>query len=155
MLQLELAERESMNDSFSTVLNSTSRAIQHWFDKQQGEARAWAGLLSVAESDQEIETLMQPLLGEKNYVAFLIINRKGQVSASDYSGWIGRQLGSLTGKKFVKQTFVAPGFSSVSLPGKWGMKQGDTSDQALMAVSAAIRGSDGESTSAVVLLTFC
>ena len=152
MLQLELAEREGMNDSFSTVLNSTSRAIQHWFDKQQGEARAWAGLLSVADPDQEIETLMQPLLGENIYVAFLIIDRKGQVSASDNSSWVGRQLGSLTGKKFIKQTFVAPGFSSVSLPGKWGIKQGDNSDQVLMAVSAAIRGSDGESTSAVVLL---
>jgi PAS domain S-box-containing protein len=152
MLQLELAEQEEMNDSFSAVMLSTSRAIQDWFDEQEGEARAWAGLLSVSDPGQGIDTLLQPLLKENIYADFLIMDRKGRVTGSNNESWEGRQLSELTGKKFVKQTFVAPGFSAVSLPGLWQMGQSGDSLQALMAVSAAIPNREGESTTAVVLL---
>jgi PAS domain S-box-containing protein len=152
MLQLELAEQKEIKDSFTTVLYSTSRTIQDWFEEQEGEARAWAGLLAVSDYGQDIDTLLQPLLAENIYVAFLLMDRKGQVTDSDNDLWVGRQLGKLTGKKFIKQTFVAPGYSAVSLPRMWQMGQAGDAVQALMAVSAAIPDIQGESTSAVVLL---
>jgi PAS domain S-box-containing protein len=169
MVQLELAAREDMRNSFGMVINSTSKSIHQWFSEQQREARAWATLLKNNEvglwhqdgtlkqpvestSIAQLKSYLQPLIDEKDYEGFLIISGGGQVIASDHEFWIGLQLSSVVGKKFVKATFAAPDFSAAALPKLWRFENGSDQQRPMMAASGAIPGHESTSGAAIVLL---
>jgi PAS domain S-box-containing protein len=169
MEQLELAAREDMRDSFGMVLNSTSKTLHQWFSEQQREARAWATLLNNNEiglwdendtlkrpvesaSSAQLKSYLLPLVNEKDYEGFLIISNNGEVIASDHKFWVGLQLSSVIGKKFIKETFAAPDYSAASLPKLWQFENGNDQERAMMAVSAAIPGSVNPTDAALVLL---
>jgi PAS domain S-box-containing protein len=172
MLQLELAEREDLHDAFSTVLESTSKAVQQWFREQHREARVWATVLAdsgisalLDESElpasgegrsatwAELQPFLQPLIDQKGYEGFLLVQQDGgQVVASDHESWIGRQLTSRIAQEFINETFASPNFSSVTLPRLWQSEDSTGEGKAIMMVSAAIPGMDGPSDLAIVLL---
>ena len=154
-LQLQLAEREGKQDAFNTVLDSTSKAVQQWFLNQQREVRVWADHLgkeqlattlreissgSVSEVDASIGTKLDATLAklveEREYEAYLVIGKQGQIFMSDERSLAGLQLNELVGESFIQELFKAPDYSAVMLPRQW--QDTAFSGQAMMMVGAAI-----------------
>ena len=159
MAHLELAEREDLHDAFSTVLNSTNRALEMWFDDQQREARVWASELDRNDVHQllgEFETaalksVLRPLINEKGYRGYMVLQKDGLVLASDRDSYVGQKIGKLTGWRFLDSIFEGPDYSAMMLPRLWQSEQGSTS-RAIMMVGAVIPDDGDLSDSAIVLL---
>jgi PAS domain S-box-containing protein len=164
MSQLELAERLDKLEAFKTVLNSTTRATRQWFSEQESEARVWANHLgregtattltqapeqAEAALAQIDETLAQ-VRRERQYEAYLIMTRNGEVLASNERSFIGRQLQPFVGSEFIEEAFSAPDYSAIMLPRLWQGVEGGS--RAVMMVGAGLTGGDDASSMALVLL---
>jgi PAS domain S-box-containing protein len=152
MLNLELAEREDLHDAFTTVLDSTSKAVQMWSREEQSEARVWANLLSRSNFEERLESLLQPLLASQNYQGFLLVHKNGEVLASDQDSFTGRHAGGVIDQSFLDGIFTGPDFSEIQLPKLWEGESGEGSSRPIMMVGAAIPSSDGAGEHAIVLL---
>jgi len=159
MAHLELAEREDLHDAFSTVLNSTHRALEMWFDDQQREARVWASELDrndvhqlLGESETAaLKSVLRPLINEKGYRGYMVLQKDGLVLASDRESFVGQKISKLTGWRFLDSIFEGPDYSAMMLPRLWQSDQGGVS-KAIMMVGAAIPDDSAPSDSAIVLL---
>ena len=159
MAHLELAEREDLHDAFSTVLNSTNRALEMWFGDQQREARVWASELDrngvhqlLGESETAVlKSVLRPLINEKGYRGYMVLQKDGLVLASDRASLVGQNVGKLTGWRFLDSIFEGPDYSAMLLPRLWQSDQ-DSTSRAIMMVGAVIPDEGIPPDSAIVLL---
>jgi PAS domain S-box-containing protein len=124
--RLEAEEKNSLRDQLTTVLNTTSRATEQWFQEREQEARIWArriqdsGLMGEtvlsAETRAAIRAILQPVVIEKSYLGYALIDRNGSIVASSQTSSVGSQLTEEIEIQFVETALRAPGFSSVMLP---------------------------------------
>jgi len=168
-VQLELAEREGQHDAFSTVLESTSRAIQQWIHDQEVEVRVWANHLGEEQTPSllrqsisadaamddssigsKLDTTLASLVKEQDYEAYLVVAENGQIRASDKKSLIGRQLDELLDQNFIQEVFAGPDFSAVMLPRQW--RDSAFTSGAVMMAGAAIPENGSTSDSALVFL---
>jgi len=124
--RLEAAETNSLRDQLTTVLNTTAKATEQWFREREQEARIWARRLQDSDLMQEsvpsaatqaaIRAILQPVVIEKSYLGYALINRDGTIVASSRDSSVGEQLSLDVETRFVDTALQAPGFSSVVLP---------------------------------------
>ena len=171
MLYLELTEREDMHDALSSVLDSTTGAIEQWFLNQERSVRVWAGLIGKEKviETQVIADLSTPdpssspflpslvatlenLIAEQGYEGFLILSKRGQVIASDLEPLIGLQKNGFISQEFIDQIFAAPNYSSVRLPRLWQNEVHGLKSRLYMMAGAAIAAEEGAPEFALVFL---
>ncbi len=171
MLYLELTEREDMHEALSSVLDSTTGAIQQWFLNQERSVRVWAGLIGreniiekqvVADSStaglsslpfqSSLVATLENLIAEQAYEGFLVLSKDGQVIASDHESLIGLQKNGFISQDFIDHTFSAPNYSSVRLPRLWQNEVHGLENRPYMMVGAAIPADGGAPEFALVLL---
>jgi PAS domain S-box-containing protein len=170
MLQLELAEREDLQDAFSTVLDSTAKTVETWAAEEQLEARAWANLLGNSELGMGAESseaavpakpavlseilhsLLEPLMSVQGYHGFLVVHEYGEILAASQDSFVGQDMEHLIDKRFLKNLFLGPDFSAVMLPKLWQQESGGGDAFPLMMAGASIHAEDGSRDHALVLL---
>jgi len=171
MLHLELSEKEDLHDAFTTVLDSTTKAVQVWSREEQNEVRTWARLLAdydmgqslapeasaeLASGDRSesanLESLLHPLMEVQGYQGYLIVQESGYVIASDQNSFVGQQSGRLIHPLFLREIFTGPDYSAVMLPRLWEDNSGGIDQRPIMMVGAAIPSNGAEQVSAIVLL---
>jgi PAS domain S-box-containing protein len=171
MLYLELTEREDIHEALSSVLGSTTGAIQQLFLNQERRVRVWAGLIgrekvmetqvvaglstadvSSSNFQPELVATLENLIAEQDYEGFLILSKRGQVIASDLEPLIGLQINEFISQDFVDQTFAAPNYSSVRLPRLWQNEINGLESRLYMMAGAVIPVEEGTPEFALVFL---
>jgi PAS domain S-box-containing protein len=171
MLHLELAEQEDLHDAFSTVLDSTRKAVKVWSHEEQNEARSWARLLANQDLDQSlaqgqnqglnpeeqsasahVASLLQPLMEVKGYQGYLIVHENGDVLTSNHESLTGPQSSQLIDQLFLREIFTGPDYSAILLPKLWEDASGRYEKRPIMMVGAVIPAGNGAQDTAIVLM---
>ena len=132
--QLEADEMASLEDELSAILDMTSSATDQWFRDREQETRIWArrlqesGLIrrireeGVAAGEElggvqtDIHEVLQPVIVDKGYLAYLLVRSDGLVVAASQTTAIGQHIVSTDLSAFVAHALQAPRYSSVILP---------------------------------------
>jgi len=156
--------RLELNNSLTTVMNTTSKAAVNWMDDREDEAQIWANLPAVRQVCQDLQsvqptqdtllsvlsesglsTQLNPLLSGPRYEGYLLMSVDGTILASDQAAEVGSESSDQIPISFLSQTMSGPRYSGVSLP-----QQLPNSEAAMFAM-AAVRDLDGNSLCALAL----
>ena len=160
MLRLELAEQEDLREAFSTVLDSTARAIEMWSAEEQRQARVWANLLGrsgLTLASREggwsptdgLHATLQPLLEVQGYLGWLVVHEYGEVVGSSDDSIISNSSDDLTSQTFLHKVFTGPDYSAIMLPQLW---ESPTGKRPIMMVGASIPVPEAPNDHALLLL---
>ena len=127
--------KEDISNSLSTVLNTTSKAADDWFEERETEARLWSQALEVKFRCQELldlqlsqeallnsfsqtrlRELFEPLIRERGYDEFFILTLNGKALAASTDEPIGLSLRDALPERFISRVTSGPDFSTISLP---------------------------------------
>ncbi len=175
MIHLIAQERSDLKDSLNSVLQTTAKATQNWFQEREQEVRIWARspelsqifheLTSTGQAQGKVSgknknsrhqsnllTFLEPLIVEKGYLGYLVADSKGKILGSDRHVLVGKRLVSADDRLFLERASTGPVFSAISLPGKW-IKGGYSLQQkAVMMSGALIRPIEGGEPGVLILL---
>jgi hypothetical protein len=160
MVHLVAHERGDLKESLNSVLQTTAKATQNWFQEREQEVRIWAhspelsrifnGLSSTGEAQGNVSdknenlrhqsnllTFLELLIIEQGYLGYLVVDSKGTVLGSDRKILVGTRLVTAEDRLFLERAMTGPVFSAISLPGKW-MKGGYSLQQKAVMMSGAL-----------------
>ena len=175
MIHLVAQERSDLKESLTSVLQTTAKATQNWFQEREQEVRIWAhsqelsrifnGLSTTAQAQgkapdknkklrhqSNLLTFLEPLIIEQGYLGYLVVDSGGTVLGSDRTVLVGTRLVTAEDRLFLEHAMTGPVFSAIGLPGKW-MKGGYSLQQkAVMMSGALIRPIEGGEPGVLILL---
>jgi PAS domain S-box-containing protein len=157
--RLEAEAMTSLRGQLTSVLNTTSSATEQWFREREQETRIWArrlrdaGLISdppFGDSTQaDIRRVLQPVVSEKRYLGYALIDRDGKIVASSQDDSVGSMLTDEAELGFIEASLRAPGYSGAMLPTRLPDSPLMPGESTIMKFGAAIM--DGASTPSLVL----
>ena len=164
-------ERRDLEEALGTVLDSTAKAVRHWFLEREQEVRVWAGLPEIARihdglaklrgdrsalieatEQSSLRTLLEPLVMEQAYSGYLLVDEDGTVLASNHEVMIGFRATTEQDRAFLERARTAPRFSQVSLPGQWFAGGFELQPRATMLAGSSIRSLNGSTGGVLILL---
>ncbi len=153
-------ERNSLKESLDITLTATNNAVRIWLGEREQEIRIWSSspklgqlyeklgkkpihaayvsIMMPSRSETELFTFLEPLVSEKGYLGFLVLNREGKVLASDRRILIGKKFDSPEERLFMELATSGPNFSTISLPSTWNKGGYSLDGRALMMVGGMI-----------------
>ncbi len=153
--------RSDTGEALETVLNTTSKAVYHWFRERQEEAAVWAGHSDIQLSCRELSTSapatlatseeqaglreqLGALVSERGYLGFFMLSPDGTVLASSDPARVGDQLAGQGTHQLLQRVLESPRGTSLGLPQRSsdGAASGRQAD-ATMIVGAALTEPDG------------
>ncbi|MCG8618911.1 MAG: transporter substrate-binding domain-containing protein, partial [Desulfobacterales bacterium] len=167
-------ERSSLKESLNITLMATNNAVRIWLGEREQEIRIWSSspklgqiysklgkkpihaayvaIMMPSQTETEMFTFLEPLISEKGYLGFLVLNREGKVLASDRRLLIGKKFDSPEDRLFMELATSGPNFSTISLPSTWNRGGYSLNGRALMMVGGMIPPTKDHGGGVLVLL---
>ena len=168
-------ERAALRESLQVTLQTTNDSAKLWLTDREQEVRIWASttqlgkiftMLSATDemqsqngnndllisSQADLLGFLTPIISNKGYLGYLMVNYKGKILGSDRSELIGSYLDSPLERQFLESSMSGPNFSAISLPAKW-QKAGVTLHQrAVMMTGALVKPVHGDTPGVLIFL---
>lgn len=137
--RLEYEELNKLEQTLTTMLETVSGSSRLWLQERKQEVRSWAqsseirkftdvlikskeithsGRMRQHPLQSKIKSILLPLISEKIYKGYIILETDGSIIASDKLEYIGKKMTESIDSEFLKQALQGPNFNALLLPHK-------------------------------------